>query len=461
MPVVLIGLVIVSTTMIVRLRREASRRHANLNRVEAELAATRAREDAAALERAKLDATLRATQDAAEAQRLALQQLSSELGDRLLQQQHAAFQATTAALERRAGSESESIRAAYEAATAERNERLRAELQPLHETLHQLTQRTTASDSQTATELTRLLTLVQGLNEEERAHRDDTRKLLSTLRVSQVRGRYGEWTLQRTLEAAGLQEPTHFLRQPSARDAEGLFRPDVIVLLPQDRCVIVDSKASLQHLLDAHHATNEAEMHASLDRHARALRTHVEQLSSKNYVARVAAAMPGKTVLDGAILFVPAEGVLDAALRRDPQLLQYAASRRVHLVTPTTLLVVLSAIEQLWRQDGRDRRADEIEQLGTDVIERIAVVVGHVARLQRQVNDMVTTYNTLAASLESRLLPVARRLEGLGVRTREPLATIGEIETLPRELGPRLTSVLPLMTATSSDGETTDAQHAA
>ncbi len=327
--------------------------------------------------------------------------------------------------------------------------------------MHQLTQRTTESESRAATELTRLLTLVQGLGEEERAHRDDTRKLLGTLRVSQVRGRYGEWTLQRTLEAAGLQEHTHFLRQPSARDGEGVFRPDVIVLLPQDRCVIVDSKASLQHLLDAHHAANEAEMHASLDRHAKALRTHIEQLSSKNYVARVATAMAGKTVLDGTILFVPAEGVLDAALRRDPQLLQYAASRRVHLVTPTTLLVILSAIEQLWRQDGRDRRADEIEQLGTDVIERISVVVGHVARLQRQVNDMVTTYNALAASLESRLLPVARRLESLGVRTREPLATTGEIETLPRELGPRLTSVLPPAASTSCDDAAIDAPRAA
>ncbi len=458
---VLIGLIIISISTIVRQRREASRRRADQHRLEAELAATRAREDAAALERATLDAALRATRDAAETQRMALQQLSSELGDRLLQQQTDAFHATTAALERRSSSESEAIRAAYEAATAERNERLRAELKPLHETLHQLAQRTTESESRAATELTRLLTLVQGLGEEERAHRDDTRKLLGTLRVSQVRGRYGEWTLQRTLEAAGLQEHTHFLRQPSARDDEGVFRPDVIVLLPQDRCVIVDSKASLQHLLDAHHAANETEMHASLDRHAKALRTHIEQLSSKNYVARVATAMAGKTVLDGTILFVPAEGVLDAALRRDPQLLQYAASRRVHLVTPTTLLVILSAIEQLWRQDGRDRRADEIEQLGTDVIERIAVVVGHVARLQRQVNDMVTTYNALAASLESRLMPVARRLEGLGVRTREPLATIGEIETLPRELGPRLTSVLTPAASTSCDDAAIEAPRAA
>jgi hypothetical protein len=124
---VLIGLIIISLSTIVRQRREGSRRRADQHRLEAELAATRAREDAAAIERATLDAALRATRDAAETQRMALQQLSSELGDRLLQQQTDAFHATTAALERRASSESEAIRAAYEAATAERNERLRAE----------------------------------------------------------------------------------------------------------------------------------------------------------------------------------------------------------------------------------------------------------------------------------------------------------------------------------------------
>jgi DNA recombination protein RmuC len=457
----LLSLVVVAVVVTLRIGRQAARRRAENLRLETELGEARAREEAAVLARAQLDAALRATQEAADAQRSALTQLSAELGDRLLEQQAASFQVTTAALERRASAESESIRAAYEAATAERNERLRAELQPMRETLQQLSLTSAANDSKANTEFTRLLTLVQGLGEEERAHRDDTRKLLNTLRVSQVRGRYGEWTLQRTLEAAGLQEHVHYLRQPTARDEDGAFRPDVVVLLPQDRCVIVDSKATMQHLLDAHHAANEAEMNAALDRHARALRTHVEQLSGKNYAARIAASMPGRTVLDGAVLFVPAEGVLEAALRRDPQLLQYAASRRVHLVTPTTLLVVLSAVEQLWRQDGRDRRADEVEQLGTDVIERIAVVLGHVARLQRQVGDVVSTFNALTASLESRLLPVARRLEGLGVRTRESLPTVSEIDTPPRELGPRLTALIDTAASPTDNRAPGDSQRAA
>ncbi len=457
----LLGLVVLAVVAVLQTRRQAARRREENLRLEAALGEARAREEAAVRARAEVDAALRATQEAADAQRAALTQLTAELGDRLLEQQAASFQATTAALERRASAERESIRAAYESATAERNERLRVELEPLRETLHHLTSTTTASDSKATAEFARLLTLVQGLSDEERAHRDDTRKLLNTLRVSQVRGRYGEWTLQRTLEAAGLQEQIHFVRQPTARDEEGLFRPDVIVLLPQNRCVVVDSKASLQHLLDAHHAANEAGMNAALDRHARALRTHVDQLSSKGYADRVAGAMPERTVLDGAIMFLPAESVLEAALRRDPQLLQYAASRRVHLVTPTTLLIVLSAVEQLWRQDGRDRRADEIEKLGTDVIERIAVVVRQVARLQRQVSDMVGTYNTLSASLESRLVPIARQLESLGVRPRDSLPSLSEIDTLPRELGPRLTALVDAAASPTENRTHDDSQRAA
>ena len=128
----------VAATTLYRLRTRASQRRAEHVRLEAELVDARARGEAAAVERAQLEASLHATREAAEAQRATLQQLSSELGDRLLQQQVNAFEATTAALERRASSESEAIRAAYEAATAERNERLHVELQPVHETLQRL-----------------------------------------------------------------------------------------------------------------------------------------------------------------------------------------------------------------------------------------------------------------------------------------------------------------------------------
>lgn len=437
--------------LVVRTRAEARSHAAEQQRLEAELAALRAREEETVVERAQLDATLRATQEAAEAQRTALQQLSSELGDRLLQQQADAFQTTAAALERRAIAESEALRAAYETATAERNERLHLELQPVHETLQRLAETSVATDTRSATEFARLATLVQGLTNEERAHREDTRRIGSALRVSQIRGRFGEWTLQRTLEAAGLQPNVHFLVQPTSRDEEGTFRPDVLVLLPGDRCVVIDSKAPLESLLDAQHATSQAERDACLDRHAKALRTHVDQLAQKKYAARMAASAPHRSMLNGTILFLPADAVLDAALRRDAQVLQHAASRHVHLVTPTTLLLALSVVEELWRQDGRDRRADEIEQLGTDVLERMGVVIGHVARLQRHVSETVAAYNSLTASLESRLLPVARRLEELGVRARDSVPSVSEIDTLPRELGPRLESVRVSTTASNPD----------
>jgi DNA recombination protein RmuC len=438
---VVVGMMVV-IVMVARVRAEGERHAEDRRQWEAELTATRLREGATAIERAQLDAALRATQEAASAQREALQQLSSELGDRLLQQQASAFEATTAALERRASSESEAIRAAYEAATAERNERLHLEWQPVHETLQRLADTSVATDTRSAAEFSRLVTLVQSLNDEHRAHREETRKLQDTLRVSQVRGRYGEWTLQRALEAAGLQERVHYVMQPALRDEDGLFRPDAVLLLPQGRAIVIDSKAPLQHLLDAQHASTQSEKTALLDRHAKALRTHIDQLASKAYAARVAAVVPDRVLLDGVLLFVPADAVLDAAYRRDPKLLQHALGQHVHLVSPASLLLVLSAVEQLWRQDGRDQRAAEIEKIGADLLGRLGVVLGHVSHVQRALSDCVTAYNALTTSLESRLLPIARRMEELGVRTREPVPTIGEIDTVPRELGPRLSRAL-------------------
>ena len=441
---VLVAVVGIIAVRVLKHRTKTATAHRDAERVrmETELAEARAREDAAILERAQLEASLHATREAAEAQRAALQQLSSELGDRLLRQQATAFQATTAALERRASSESDAIRAAYEAATAERNERLHVELQPVHETLQRLADTSVATDTRSAAGFSRLVTLVQSLNDEHRAHREETRKLQDTLRVSQVRGRYGEWTLQRALEAAGLQERVHYVMQPALRDDQGLFRPDAVLLLPQGRAIVIDSKAPLQHLLDAQHASSQSEKSTLLDRHARALRGHIDQLAGKGYPARMAALVPDRVLLDGVLLFVPADAVLDAAYRRDPKLLQHAASQHVHLVSPASLLIVLSAVEQLWRQDGRDQRAAEIEKIGADLLGRLGVVLGHVSHVQRAVTDCVAAYNALTTSLESRLLPVARRLEELGVRAREAIPTIGEIDTVPRELGPRLSRAL-------------------
>ena len=462
---VLVAVVGIVAGMVLKHRSKtaAVQRDAERVRMEAELTEARAREDAAALERAQLEASLHATREAAEAQRAALQQLSSELGDRLMQQQASAFEATTAALERRASSESEAIRAAYEAATAERNERLHVELLPVHETLQRLANTSVATDTRSATEFSRLVTLVQSLNDEHRAHREETRKLQDTLRVSQVRGRYGEWTLQRALEAAGLQERVHYVMQPALRDEEGLFRPDAVLLLPQGRAIVIDSKAPLQHLLDAQHASTQNEKTALLDRHAKALRTHIDQLASKAYAARVAAVVPDRVLLDGVLLFVPADAVLDAAYRRDPKLLQHAAGQHVHLVSPASLLLALSAVEQLWRQDGRDQRAAEIEKIGADLLGRLGVVLGHVSHVQRALSDCVTAYNALTTSLESRLLPIARRMEELGVRTREPVPTIGEIDTVPRELGPRLSRALvsPLTDVTTMSVASDDTAAAA
>lgn len=443
--------------LLIRRSRATARRHVvERERLQSELDEARTRANETALERAALDAAVRVAQEAAESQRAALQQLSSELGDRLLQQHAGAFRETVAALERGASAQSDALRTAYEAVAAERTERLQADLRPIRDSLHHLSAAAAATDTRNAGALSQLTTLLEGLLTEGQAHREETRRLNAALRVSQVRGRFGEWTLQRMLEAAGLHENIHFLVQPAVRDERGPFRPDVVVLLPDERAVVIDSKVPLQHLLDAQHATAQDERNALLDRHAKALRTHVDQLSSKEYTTRIAALTPGRRVLDSTILFVPSDNVLEAARLRDAKLLEHAAQRRVHLTSPSSLLLVLSAVEQLWRQDRRERSADEIVKVGGELLERMGVVVGHVARLQHGVADCVAAYNALTASLETRLLPAARRLEALGVRQPTPLPDISEIDDAPRVLGPRA-AALRRDSGTDESASSTDA----
>lgn len=253
----------------------------------------------------------------------------------------------------------------------------------------------------------------------------ETRSLTSALRKPQVRGRWGELHLRRAVELAGMVDRCDFTEQP--RHQDGAQRPDLVVHLAGGRCVVVDAKVPLDAFLDATSADDEEERETHLARHARQLRTHVDALAGKAYW-RALSESP-----EFVVMFVPAEAFLVAALEAQGDLLEHAASRRVIVATPTTLIALLRTVAHGWSQETLASRAAEVQRLGRELHERLGTMAGHLDRVGRSLGATVTAYNQAVGSLEGRVLVSARRLGELGV-TDEPLAPPRQLDQLPRSL---------------------------
>ncbi len=236
-----------------------------------------------------------------------------------------------------------------------------------------------------------------------------TGELLTALRAPQTRGRWGELQLRRVVELAGMAPHCDFDEQVSTATADGTLRPDLVVRLTGGRTIVVDAKVSLAAYLEASTAVDEGRREERLRAHARALRTHVDQLAGKEYWRCV----PGSP--EFVVLFLPGEAFLAPALERDPSLLEHGLGARVIIATPTTLVAMLRTVAHCWQQDALTAHAREVFDLGRELYARLATMGEHMDRLGRSLNRAVADYNGTAGSLESRVLVTARRLHDLRV----------------------------------------------
>ncbi|WP_223397465.1 DNA recombination protein RmuC [Nocardioides rotundus] len=265
---------------------------------------------------------------------------------------------------------------------------------------------------------------VLGVQHATESLRRETGALSTALRKPQVRGRWGEMTLRRTVELAGLTDRCDFTEQH--RLEGGALRPDLVVHLAGGRSIVVDAKVPLDAFLDGVEATDDADRTAALTRHARQLRTHVEQLASKRYWTALPAAP------EFVVLFVPGEAILSAALEQDRDLLDHAATRQVVLASPTTLVALLRTVAQGWRHEALAEDAREVHRLGRELHERLGTMAGHLDKVGRSLRASVEAYNAAIGSLESRVLVSARRLGDLGdlPETSSP----DRVDAVPRAL---------------------------
>lgn len=256
----------------------------------------------------------------------------------------------------------------------------------------------------------------------------ETGSLVTALRTPQVRGRWGEMTLRRAAELAGMSEYCDFTEQESFTTETGRLRPDMIVNLPGGRRIVVDAKVPLQAFLDSAASTNDEERKAQLARHAQLVRAHVVQLASRAYSDQFDFSP------EIVVLFLPGESFFAAALEQEHTLIEDAMERKVVLATPTTLIALLRAIAYGWRQEQMAKNAQAISDLGKQLYDRIKTFVGHFENVGGSLARAVDAYNKATGSLESRVLSSARRFKELGAATGEEIVEIEPVDESPRAL---------------------------
>jgi DNA recombination protein RmuC len=281
---------------------------------------------------------------------------------------------------------------------------------------------------------------VRQLAETQTQLRDETGNLVSALRDRpNVRGRWGEIQLRRVVEMAGMVEHCDFETQAHIRTGDGSLRPDLVVKLPGAKTVVVDSKFAGQAYLESLSARTDEERVARLRDHARQVRDHIAKLSGKSYWSQFDAAP------EFVVLFIPGETFLSAALEQDPSLIEEGVNQQVILATPTTLIALLRAVAYGWRQETIAESAKAISEDARELYGRIAKFTEHVAKVGRGLDTAVGAFNEAVGSLETRVLPSARRFRDRGI---SPAAEFAPLHGVDR-------SVRPVTAPELTDGDET------
>lgn len=272
---------------------------------------------------------------------------------------------------------------------------------------------------------------LQAMAASQQALSAETRNLVSALKRPEVRGQWGEISLRRLVELAGMVEHCDFVSQSHVATESGSIRPDMLIDLPEGRQLVVDVKTPLDAYLEATEAATDAERQGALQRHAAIVAERIRELAAKAYWSQF------ENSPEFVILFIPGDQFLSAALAERPELLDEALRQNIILATPTSLVALLKAVAYGWRQVALAENAAEIRTLAVQLYERLTTFANHVANLGKSLGDSVKAFNLSVGSLERMVLPSARRFTDLGLQPKQRLGTLKSVEDTPREPAPR------------------------
>lgn len=315
---------------------------------------------------------------------------------------------------------------AAQSALRERESALGQMVEPIRKALEKSEQQLAGMERERRDAFTSLRTQIEQLTLGQGALQRETRNLVGALRRPEVRGRWGELTLRRVVELSGMSAHCDFTEQASVTSDTGVQRPDLIVHMSEGRDLVVDAKTPLDAYLDATEAVSDEARAAALVRHAQQVEARVRELAAKAYWNQF------KRSPEFAVLFLPGDQFLSAALAERPELLENAMRQSIVIATPSTLMALFKAVSYGWRQAVVAEHAARILELGQDLHRRLATFAGHLDRTGQRLGAAVDAYNSAVGSLERQVLPQARRFTELGAVSGESLASPEPIERLVR-----------------------------
>lgn len=310
----------------------------------------------------------------------------------------------------------------------EREQAIEQMIRPIREALDKTHEQIRSIEKARHESFGSIRTQLEGMSTAQDKLREETQRLVKALRRPEVRGQWGELTLRRLVELAGMVEHCDFSEQAQVSGPDGNLRPDLVVHLPERGTLVVDVKTPLDAYLEAVEAEDDVARQTALVRHARNVAERVRELSGKAYWAQF------ERSPEFVVLFIPGDQFLTAALNEAPNLLEDAMRQRVILATPSSLVALLKAVAFGWRQLTLADNAELIRRLAEELYGRLATFTGHLVRVGRQLDGSVNAYNQAVGSLERMVLPGVRKFTELGVQARSEIPDTAAIETTVRKV---------------------------
>jgi DNA recombination protein RmuC len=314
---------------------------------------------------------------------------------------------------------------------ARRAEEIKGLVAPMHEKLGRMESEIGRLERERREAQGELAQMLRQLGEGVGTLRQETGNLVTALRRPATRGSWGEIQLRNVVEMAGMVSHCDFLEQTTIHTDGGALRPDMLVRLPGGKLIVVDSKVPLDAYLSALEAPeHERELHIA--RHAKQTREHITKLAAKGYQAQL------ECTPEFVVMFVPSDGIYQAALAQDPALIEYGVQQQILMATPTTLIGLLWAVHYGWRQELIAQSAREIAEAARELHRRLGRFTEPLGKVGRQLDSAVSAYNEAVGSFDHRVVPQVRRIEQAGASSKREIASPALLEGSARAVTARL-----------------------